>query len=276
MAHRHGIPTRLVFSCAALLIAPAALAEVPTDGELSVYEIRRRIDNRDCEGAIERFKKGLAKGEAEVALMGGSMYEHGVCVRRDWQRAIPLYVRAWEGGQKEGAERLAAGYADPANGADAVAAIWWYWRGRSPILPACGVNGEMPTDPDRLVAEMGKWPAVQLDYCRYVAGVMATISAEMRYPELAGGFALGGDVSLRFYPATPRVELQQTGSTEYELVGYFAVDRLRDRKRKAVTNGFEKAVGEVADRALRRYPHPAGIPKEAVIESTYTFYVTRK
>ena len=33
------------------------------------------------------------------------------------------------------------------------------------------------------------------------------------------------------------------------------------------------AVGEVADRALKRYPHPAGIPQDAVIESRYTFYV---
>jgi hypothetical protein len=264
---------RLLAACILLAAAPAAMATLPTDGEIAVAEIRRRIENRDCTGAIERLKEGLAKNEAEVALMGGSMFEHGVCVRRDWQRAIPLYVRASEGGQQEAAERLAAGYADPANGPDAASAIWWAWRGRSFRLEGCGVDGKMPLDPDRLVAEMGKWPATQLAYCVYVAGVMSTISAEMRYPELAAGFAVGGDVSLRFYPATPRVELQQTGSQEYELVGYFAVDRLRDRKRKAVTGGFANAVGEVADRALKRYPHPAGIPQDAVIESRYTFYI---
>ncbi len=273
MAYHSGIHGRLAVLLASLLAAPAALATLPTDGEYSVSEIRRRIENRDCSGAIERLKEGLAKNEAEVALMGGSMYEHGVCVKRDWQRAIPLYARAVEGGQPEGAERLAAGFADPANGPDAAAAIWWAWRGRGFNLSECGVEGKAPADPERLVAEMGKWQATRLAYCVYVAGVMSTISAEMRYPDLARGFALGGDVQLRFYPATPRFELKSIGSREFELVGYFAVDRLRDRKRKGVTGGFEKAVGEAADRALKRYPHPKGIPEDRVLETTYTFYI---
>ncbi|MCC2954766.1 hypothetical protein LK542_03950 [Massilia sp. IC2-477] len=274
MAYQGGTHGRLAVLLAALLAAPAALATLPTDGELSAAEIRRRIENRDCSGAVERLKQALAKNEPEAALMGGSMYEHGVCVKRDWQRAIPLYARAVEGGQPEGAERLAAGFADPVNGPDAAAAIWWAWRGRGFDQSECGVDGKAPADPERLVAEMGKWKPERLAYCTYVAGVMSTISAEMRFPDLARGFAVGGDVSLRFYPATPRFELKQTGSREYDLVGYFAVDRLRDRKRKAVTGGFEKVVGEVADRALRRYPHPKGIPEDTLIQTTYTFGYT--
>jgi hypothetical protein len=259
---------------AGLLLAPGtAMAELPTDGELAVSEIRRRIENRDCGGAVERLKQGLAASQGEVALMGGSMYEHGACVRRDWQRAVPLYARAFEQGQAEGAERLAAGYADPANGPDAAAAIWWAWRGRTFNAPDCGVDGAAPRDPDRLVAEMAKWPAARLAGCTYIAGVMSTISAELKYPELARSWAVGGDVWLRFHPAAPRFELQRGESRDYQLIGAYYTDRLRDRKSKAVATGFEKALGDIADRALRRYPHPAGIPEDTLVQVRYSFYI---
>jgi len=264
---------RILAACSLLAAAPPALATLPTDGDLAVTEIRRRNENRDCPGAVERLKQGLAKNEPEVALMGGTMFEHGVCVKRDWQRAVPLYARAHEQGQAEGAERLAAGFADPANGPDAVAAIWWAWRGRTFNVRDCGVDGAAPRDPDRLAAEMAKWPATRLAACTYIAGVMSTIAAELKYPELAAAWAVGGEVWLRFHPAVPRFELQRGESTEYQLIGLYYIDKMRERKSKAVTGGFEKALGDIADRALRRYPHPAGIAQDTLVQVKYSFFI---
>lgn len=273
MTDRRATCGRLAVFAGLLLAAQQALAELPTNGDLAVTEIRRRIENRDCDGAVARLKQGLADAQGEVALMGGSMVEHGVCVKRDWQRAVPLYARAFEQGQPEGAERLAAGYADPVNGPDPAAAIWWAWRGRTFNAPECGVDGAAPRDPDRLVAEMATWPAARLAGCTYIAGVMSTIAAELKYPDLARFWAVGGEVWLRFHPAAPRFELQRGDATEYQLIGAYYTERLRDRKSKSVATGFERALGDIADRALRRYPHPAGIPEDTLVQVKYSFYI---
>jgi hypothetical protein len=50
----------------------------------------------------------------------------------------------------------------------------------------------------------------------------------------------------------------------------FNGDLLRDREARA-GGGFEKAIGEVAERALRRYPKPTGIPDDAVFALHYVF-----
>lgn len=70
-------------------------------------------------------------------------------------------MQAHQGGLPEAAERLAAGYADPANGPDAAAALWWNLQGRSGVrTEACAISAEASKDPDRFVAELqGRAPA---------------------------------------------------------------------------------------------------------------------
>jgi hypothetical protein len=266
----------LAAGLAALLSLPAAAAESAA-GRMAAAGVTGRIAAKDCAGAVDELKAGLKKEYAEVSLLAGSMYEHAVCVPRDWNRAVLFYSQAWQNGIKEGADRMAAGYAAPENGADVAAALWWAGKGRigaspgSQVTAPCAVSAAAADDMDRFVAELQTWPQWQLAMCNYVVGVMSTLSSEIKYPELAQAYGVGGEVTLRFLPAVPKIEFKQGKSREYQLLGVFNGDVLRDRETAAVTGGFEKALGAVAERALRRYPKPAGIPAEAVFAVRYVF-----
>ena len=113
------------FLMLALLGAAHQAAAGTRSGALAVDAIRVSIAAQDCRQAVERLKSGLKNEYPEVFLLAGSMYENGICVQRDWDRAVTFYVQAHDAGEKDGAARIAAGYADPANGADVAAALWW-------------------------------------------------------------------------------------------------------------------------------------------------------
>ena len=263
-------PTTAILLLAMLGAAASAHAGTRS-GALAVDGIRNGIAARDCSLAVDRLKSGLKNEYPEVLLLAGSLYENGICVKRDWPRAVDFYARAHAAGEKDAAARIAAGYADPANGPDVAAALWWALK-HTPFRPApCTVPKEALADPDRFVAELKAWPQARLSTCNYLAGVMSTIAAEVKYPELAAAHAIGGDVTLRFLPGVPRIELQRGESREYEMVGWVMADALRDRKSRKMADGFQAALSAVGNRALARYPHPGGIPEDALITVKYNF-----
>jgi hypothetical protein len=258
---------------------PAAAAISP--GKYAVAEVTDRIEAKDCAGAVAALKTGLKHAYPEVVLLAATLYDHGVCVQRDWNRAVLLYSQAWQGGEKEAADRLAAGFAAPENGADVAAALWWVNRGRLQAAPggqalaACEASPAAAADVDRFVVELQTWPQARLAMCNYVAGVMATLSSEMKYPELARTHGVGGDVTLRFVPAAPRIELRKGDTREYQLVGVFNSGQVRDhefaRMSSQVNGSFEQQLAKVAERALRRYPKPEGIAPDAEFSVRYVF-----
>lgn len=252
-------------------------AEESRFGRDTVSDIRQRMQLQHCDGAVADLKAGLKKGFVEVTLLAGSMYDNGICVKRDWDRAVVFYIQAWQGGMKEAADRLAAGYAAPENGADVAAALWWSRRGSNQVarakgMPDCAVSPAAADDMDRFVAELQTWPQARLAICNYMVGVMSTISAEVGYPALAYAYNVGGDVSLRFLPALPQIDLQLGEVREYAMYGLIDGDRVRERGARSA-GGFQKALRGVADRALRRYPHPGGIPPETLVTTDWHFEV---
>lgn len=260
-----------------LALLPAAQAGAVTRAaQEAVHEVRMRIDARDCGGAVERLKAGLKAGHPEVALLAGSMYEHGICVKASWDNAVTFYAQAHQGGQMEAAERLAAGFADPARGPDAAAALWWQLQGRGGgRTQRCTVSRQAETDPDRFVAELKTWQPARLAICNYIAGVISTISSEVKYPGRARAYGLGGEVTLRFLPGVPRIELKKGDSETYQLYGVIDGDTLRDRDRDRdsgpMAGFFEQSMRGVASYALRRYPQPPGIAADAQIVVKYVF-----
>jgi hypothetical protein len=57
--------------------------------------------------------------------------------------------------------------------------------------------------------------------CNYVAGVMSTLSAEIKYPSLAQAYSVGGEVTLRFLPAVPKIDMKKGDTQTYQLLGIF-------------------------------------------------------
>ncbi|HEX9171255.1 MAG TPA: hypothetical protein VF861_01190 [Telluria sp.] len=263
----------------ALLSALAALslsaAARNTPAENSVEAVLEHIQARDCKGAVDALKAGLANNHPEVALLAGSMYDNGICVRRDWQRAATFYILADQGGQKAAVQRLIAGYAAPENGPDTAAALWWASREGQPAAP-CGVSAKAAQDPDRFVAELGAWPQQRLAQCNYVVGVMATMAGELRYPDRPFDFSMGGEVEVLFLPAVPRVDLKIGASTEHRPLGLIDGDALVHGRSKATRNQFGDEVRKVADRALKRYPQPPGIPADTTASMRLIFTITSR
>ena len=264
----------LAAACFAVSSLPAS-AEPSSYGRRTVEHITDRMRLKDCEGAVDDLKTALKKGFPEVAMLAGSMYENGLCVKPDWERAVPFYIQAWQDGIGEGADRLAAGYADPQHGPDVAAALWWASRRRNRNgtlygVKGCTVRGTAIDNMDRFVAVLKTWPQSHLQACNYMVGVMATIQSEVKYPSAAYWYRQNGDVKIRFMPGIPRIELQQGRSSTVDTYDAnddpHAIERLKD-----ADGSFEKTMGYVAWRALRRYPHPEGIAADAMIETDHHF-----
>lgn len=242
--------TLLLFLLPSLAQAQASSRQV----DEIVRDLAGRLAAGDCPGAVGFLREGLKGIHPDIALLAGSMYENGLCLKPDWDKAVTLYTQAHHGGLREGADRLAAGFADPANGPDMAAALWWGMQGHTGRIEGCQVSREAEKDPDRFVAELKAWHPVQLAACNYAVGVMSTVSAEAKRPPRREAGGTGAAVVLHFLPAVPRVDLESGGDAATG---------------KAAT--FEAEVRMTAERALRRYPRPDGIPPASRITVIYDF-----
>jgi hypothetical protein len=198
-----------------LVVALAALAFPAwgrTDGQQAVAGIGERLRAKDCEGTVTSLNAGLKAGYPEVALLAGTMFEAGACVGKDWNKAVHFYALASEGGMREGALRLAAGFAAAANGPDMAAALWWASRAG---LEADLCTARLPKteDPDRFVEALRAWPARELAVCNYVVGTMSFVFADVRYPMAGVTREIAGRVEVDYVPATSRFKLEARDAT---------------------------------------------------------------
>jgi hypothetical protein len=186
-----------------LVVALAMLAgavQARTDGEKAVGAIGERLKASDCDGAVKALNTGLQAGYPEVALMAGTMFEAGFCLKKDWNKALGFYTQAHDGGIREGALRLAAGFAAAANGPDTAAALWWAKRARLDV-DYCTTTLPDTDDPDRFVAALRQWQPKALETCNFVVGEMSFIVAEARYPMAGIQREIVGRTELVFTPA---------------------------------------------------------------------------
>jgi hypothetical protein len=242
----------------------SAIAGAHAENDVRAAQIERdvvhAIEGNDCTGAINRLNEGLAENLPKINLLAATMFDHGVCVKANWERAVGLYVKAHQGGEHAAAFRLAAGYAAPDRDPDIAAALWWLAH-TSPLVQVkgCEVPAEARSDADRFVEHVKRWPDQKLVACNYATGLVATVAGQVHYPARALSHAVGGDYVLRFTPGLGRIDVMSGKSTEYELFGVFDADFVRERKTKYVTGSFEENLQQVAQRALQRYPRPEGI-----------------
>lgn len=253
------------------LAIPAAARRI-TAGEEVVQKVHLYVQARDCTSAVARLTEGLAKKYPEVNLLAGAMFDNGVCVKPDWDRAVGFYSTAFDGGQWAAMYSLMAGFAAPEHGPDMAAAIWWANRPKNGVGgDACGVSAANRNDPDRFVAELQTWPKQRLAQCNYIIGVMATMAGEVRYPAKADRMSLGGSVKLRFEPAVPRIDINTEETREVAVGGWLDGNAMEDRRSRSVKGSFEASMRPIADRALKRYPQPAGVAPVTVIETKFEF-----
>jgi hypothetical protein len=217
----------------------------------------------DCAEALKLVRSGLAANSPRAALLAGAMYEHGICLKQNWESAVAHYVIAHDGGEHAASLRLAAGYATPAAGPDVGAALWWMDQSGVTGSAPCTVEKSERGDPERFVAALQKWTPARLAGCNYWAGVMATIAGETQYPwqrrplQPEPTLEPGGTVAVRFTPGLATVDIWTVGDRGLFSASGSAGDALQLRASRK--SRLEKDVRLVADRALARYPQPPGI-----------------
>lgn len=203
-------PFKVGLACLLALFAYGAQAR--TDGEEAVSGVGERLRADDCAGAIKRLNAGLEARYPEVALLAGTLFELGTCVKQDWNKAVHFYSLASEGGIREGAFRLAAGFAAAANGPDMAAAMWWARKARLQA-DRCTSNLPKTEDPDRFVEELRKWPEEELAACNYVIGMTSFLYAESRYPMAGVSRDIQGRVEVEYQPALSTFRIEGPSAT---------------------------------------------------------------
>lgn len=270
--------------------APASAADAPRDPVTqpaereAVQAVWAHLERKDCVGAVKRLNEGLAKGLPGVLKLAGAMYEEGLCLSRNWERAAGLFQKAFDAGAVTAGARLAAGHATPAGGPDQAAALWWALRSNVALPAPCDEVRPLVDDTERFVAALRAWPAPRLDACVYAAAVLARIVADAHVPELAAQLGLFGTLRLAFVPAHGRAEWSASDVAAVAQPGTEKIDTLRelghpsialrdttarDRGGKSDKAAFEAALREVAERALKRHAAPPGIDPQWRVELTW-------
>ncbi|RVT48902.1 hypothetical protein [Rubrivivax albus] len=199
---------------------------------------------------------GLQARHPNAFLMAGSMFEQGLCVKPEWDRAQGYYRSAVAVGHRAGHYRIVAGFAER----DPAVALWWTQQGSAPVVPAeCQVPPEVHGDAEAYAAALHAWPPGRLTACAHVAGVMAAVHGEVEYPGDVVGRGMNGQFQMVFHPAEGRIDwtVPDFTITYRQFVEPPAVVSARWAKQfHADVREYLESVGK---RALARFPTPAGI-----------------
>jgi hypothetical protein len=172
---------------------------------LETARVERLIADGNCPAAVNAIKAGVAAKKPYIMQLAGNMFEEGLCVKQDWDKAVGLYMRAEEAGHRYAIGRLIAGYARP--GRDNGMAL--YWAARSPRrgqYPGhCIPRADPVSDPDGFNAELEKMPPVAFQSCVYFAGIVNEIYSQVRYPRMALLSGVSGQYTMHFVPAAGTV-----------------------------------------------------------------------
>jgi hypothetical protein len=260
----------LILSALLLAHVPVHAAPMDVDDDM-INEILRKIKGGDCSQAVNVVKDGVSKKLHKITLVAGIMHEDGLCVRKDWKKAVDLYMLAAQQGSKRALSQLVAGYAAPGDTHDPAAAVWYAQE--SALSPAeCRVPDAVHADLDKFGAALSSWPKSRLDACVYASGVTAHLAASMEYPLHASRLTLQGKTRITFIPAT-KTFIVDTSEVEAVKVGVVDAGMMRDQDSTQATTKFRNSVQEAGAKALQRYVQPNGISPAMKTELQFIFHI---
>jgi len=242
-----------------------------SDAERAVQSVVDAVAAADCAAATARLNAGIAKSYPEVFTLAGVMFEDGLCLKPNWDRALGFYERALAAGQGGIAARIAAGYAAPIGGRDLATALWWSIRARTALPAPCASVAPLAADADKFVAALNAWPAGQLRACAYAAAVMATVQADAESPALGAGTNLRGSYKVTLLPAQGKVDIND----DAVLAAGGAPTASDDRDASEAKRALSARLVRTAERALKRYERPAGIAADWRVEAVFALQGSR-
>lgn len=250
-----------VLAAAAVANAQAASRYVDPDPD-ATRRVANFIASKDCTGAVAALNEGVKARQRDVLLLAGSMYDTGLCVKPNWERAAYFYQLADAAGNRDAIPRLAAGYA--LAGRDNAVALWWIAQRPEAMPPACIPQADPVNDAEGFEKELAAMPQQQLQACVYMTGVYASIVGETEFPVSAQERGVYGDIDMQFLPAEGVIHWHQ-GQRER------LAAPLSETGRTATENSLLAYMRKTGERALARYRKPAGITPGTAIHYRFSF-----
>ena len=235
------------------------------------------IEARDCVAAARELNVALAGATPEALALAGVMFETGLCLKANLERAARFYMKAVDAGAPSARSRLAGLYASPASGPDKGAALWWSMQANLPLPKACQVDPGLRGNAEQFAKVLTAWPVSVLDACVHVTGVVAALDAEFVIKDATQGRT---SVSIDFKPATSALDVRSsqsslalvdnspraaTASNAGNLFASNSVSQSATPEQMLALRAQEdrqaliKRVETVSKDALARFPRPAGI-----------------
>ncbi len=263
---------------AVLLSLLLGIATVAPSPSLAANEytkaVVKAIEARDCIEAVRQLNLALSGASPEALMLGGAMFEQGLCLKQNTERASRLYLRAADAGASGARSRLAALYASPEGGSDKGVAIWWGLQANLALPDSCVIGNDIRSNAELFAQTLSRWPAGLLEACVHVTGVLATLDAE--FVTRPGDDGREG-VSFDFRPSTGSVEVRANQLNQAlidnsprvvatnNVVGVNNVqqsvtpDQMRTLMAQQEKQELVKRVDSIGRGALARFARPAGI-----------------
>jgi len=271
-----GLPCRAIAAAAIGLASGGAQGEplrpeVTRAEQLATDRVHAALEARDCSKAVQYLNEGLSARHPGLYLIAGTMFEEGLCLKPDWNRAQRHYQAGLEAGHRGGLFKMVAGLAQGPR--DVAAALWWAQRGLTGAMPApCLAEPAIHEVPEKYVEWLQSWPASRLSACVYTAGVLATLTGDLLYPQQARSLQLTGRVAMRFVPAEGRIDWTTLESDMPPPVGVVSEGWMRDRRSPRVQDFLRRHLDAAGQQALKRFePRPPGIDPGWTSQQEYVF-----
>ena len=242
--------------------APDYAARIDEEAAASVLV---HVEHKSCAGAVKALNKGIASNYPSVLLLAGSMFESGLCVKQDWEKAAGYYQLAHAGGKKEALPRLISGYAE--KNRDPGAALWWLATNTGMPAPCRSAN-HLANDPDAFVAELNKWPKGQVAACVYTGGVLTRVSGDAEFPGRGANQGVFGDAIMHFSPSKGTITWTSAGSDRIDVTRQAQVGT---DTRSVFEGTFVKHLRLIGERALKQFDKPEGIDPSWTVDIRFSF-----
>ena len=266
---------RLTKTLASMVLTVATVAPFQAvHASEATKAVVKAIESRDCVAAVRELNLALAGSSPEALLLSGAMFEQGLCLKPNLERAARLYQRAADAGAGGARARLASLYASPASGPDKGAALWWSLQANLPLPKACVLADNLRGNAEAFAQALTAWPSGLLDACVYVAGTLAVLDSEFIVTPASDS---ANGVAVNFRPAAARLDtgLDQVTQTlrdssarvteAHSMSGVMqsgsapSPDQLRAQQVQEELQILAKQVENIGRDALARFPQPQGI-----------------
>ncbi len=200
--------------------------------------------------------------------MAGSMFEAGLCVKQDWDKAAGFYQLAHEAGRQEALPRLISGYAE--NNRDPGAALWWMAHHGGMPAPCRSAN-HLVDDPEAFVGALNKWPKGQVAACVYTGGVAMRVFGDVEFPARGVQQGVFGDADMLFVPATGTITWKAAGT---DRVATSREVQAGKDERSVFDDTVLKHMRVISDRALKQFTKPDGIDPAWAVSRRFSFTIS--